>query len=153
MFMLKNVLLNLKRERCLTWEAWAEACNRTPAALKKIVDDDSNPTAATLSSILAPLGASLEVITVERLEQLNSVDSLIERVNALEELCEIQRSRIEKLDEESTMYDEKTKELMETIKKQQSTIDTYIQRMYSREQAIDRKDARIVELEKRLGIW
>lgn len=42
---------------------------------------------------------------------------------------------------------------MQTIKHQQDVIDTYIQRMYAREQAIDRKDARIVELSRRLGIW
>ncbi len=127
--------------------------NKSAAAIKKLFEADANPTVATLDSVLPAVGASLYILTDEEAELLNSAKVLEEKVAALERLCEIQQSRIETFDAETQKQSDHEKELMQAIKQQQETINTYIQRMYAREQAVDRKDARIVQLEKALGIW
>lgn len=153
MFNFQEKMLMLKDKYRLTWEAWGMKSNKSAAAIKKLFEADANPTVATLDSVLPSIGASLYILTDEEAELLNSANVMEEKIQSLERLCEIQRARIETFDEETKKHNEHEKELMQTIKHQQDVIDTYIQRMYAREQAIDRKDARIVELSKRLGIW
>lgn len=153
MFNMRDKMLWLKELRGLTWEEWGEKCNRAADSLKKLSGADSNPTVSTLDSVLPAVDASLEIVTAEQREWLDKMDVINERLKYYEQLCEIQRARIETFDAETENHTAHEKELMQTIKHQQEVIDTYIQRMYSREQAIDRKDARIVELSKRLGIW
>lgn len=153
MFNFQEKMLMLKDKYKLTWEAWGIKSNKSAAAIKKLFEADANPTVATLDSVLPSLGASLFILTDEEAELLNSAKVLEEKVASLERLCEIQQSRIETFDSETQKQSDHEKELMQAIKQQQETINTYIQRMYAREQAVDRKDARIVQLEKALGIW
>ena len=153
MFNFQEKMLMLKDKYKLTWEAWGIKSNKSAAAIKKLFEADANPTVATLDSVLPSLGASLFILTDEEAELLNSAKVLEEKVASLERLCEIQQSRIETFDSETQKQSDHEKELMQAIKQQQDTINTYIQRMYAREQAVDRKDARIVQLEKALGIW
>lgn len=153
MLSVRTYITRIKTLRGITWDEWGEKCNRTGAAIKKLTEEDANPTVSTLNGILPAVGASLEILTDEDRVKLESYDIMIEKMKALEQLRDIQTSRIETLDEEIRKRDERTSELLQTISKQQDTIYAYIHRMESREQAIDRKDARIVELEKRLGIW
>lgn len=153
MFSFQEKMLMLKDKFKLTWDAWGMKSNKSAAAIKKLFEADANPTVATLDSVLPAVGASLYILTDEEAALLNSASILEEKVASLEHLCEIQRSRIETFDAETQKHSDHEKELMQTIKQQQETINTYIQRMYAREQAVDRKDARIVMLEKALGIW
>lgn len=153
MFNMRDKMLWLKELRGLTWEEWGNKCSRPADSMKKLSAADANPTIATLDSVLSVVDASLEIVTNEQREWLDKMDVIKERISSLENLCEIQKKRIETFDTETEKHSDHERELMGTIKHQQEVIDTYIQRMYAREQAIDRKDARIVELSKRLGIW
>lgn len=146
MFNVKTSILKLKNMRGITWDAWGEKCSRSGASIKKLMDEDSNPTVSTLNSILPSVGASLEIITDEEREILDNYGATTEKLQAMEKLHEIQTARIATFDEENRKKDERIADLILTIKKQQDTIETFMHRMEGREHAVDRKDAVIHQL-------
>lgn len=152
MFNVKTSILKLKSLRNLTWDAWGEKCSRSGASIKKLLDEDSNPTVSTLNSILPVVGASLQIITTEEQEILDGYGAMVEKLQALETLREIQTARIATFDEENRKKDERIADLIQTIKKQQETIETFMRRMERRENAADRKDAALHQLLVEKGV-
>lgn len=115
----------------------------------------ANPNMETFVDMANACGANviLETADSKRAEMLGDIEDLrLEYSAKIEELAKV-NGELERL---RALYDEQTKQstkLTATIDKQQDTIDHYIIRMEKAEEAIYRKDERIVELSKRLGIW
>lgn len=116
---------------------------------------DADCKVSTFLMIIRAVGAEIRIDTEMSKEAIMSGDIAAYRSEA-----ETLRAALEdtaKALEEERAYNsdlkEKNAKLTNTVEKQQNQIDRYIDRMEKAEQNIYRKDERIVELSKRLGLW
>lgn len=158
MNMIRQKILQIRKDIGLSWESWAEQSSRSIETLKKQISEDANPTLATVVSILAPLHATLEVMTDADKEQLAQADILRERVDALEKLLADARSDRDKLGGQISDLT-KANETMAMQMEQQQKIITRLETMIDRKEeivqkkdaALERKDAVIGELLRKSG--
>lgn len=153
MNVLRNKILQLRKENNLSWETWAEMSLRTVETLKKQVGDEANPTVSTLNGILAPLHASVEVLTDDEREKLGQADILRERVDALEKLLADARRDRDVLDMQISHLTETNNSLVEQRKAQQEMIIKLEYRLDKKDEAIARKDAAIASMLRKSGAF
>lgn len=151
MNMLRNKILQLRKDIGISWESWAELSSRTVETLKKQTAEDSNPTVATLNGILAPLHASLEVLSEAEREKLGQADVLRERVDALEKLLADARKDRDILDVQISHLTETNNSLVEQRRAQQEMIIKLEDRLDKKDEAIARKDAAIASMLRKSG--
>ncbi len=116
---------------------------------------EADPRLSTLLMILDACGVELRLETERSREAIMSGDIAAYRTEA-----EQIRTELEAVREDKNFYKVRYEELIDkntaltrTVEKQQGQIDKYIDRMAKAEDAIYRKDARIVELSKLCGKW
>lgn len=116
---------------------------------------DADPKLSTLLMILDACGVELRLETERSKEAIMSGDIASYRAD-LEQI----RTELDKAKADSEFYrsryeevSEKNTALTRMVEKQQNQIDRYIDRMEKAEEAIYRKDARIVELSKLCNKW
>ena len=124
--------------------------------------EDADPKLSTLLMILDACRVELRLETERSREAIMSGDIASYRADV-----ENIRAELEKTEKERDFFKSRYEELADkntsmtsTIEKQQAQIETYMARMqraeealYSTQDDIRRKDARIVELSKQLGKW
>lgn len=159
MNMIRNKILQLRKDSALSWESWAEQSNRSVETLKKQMQEESNPTLATLIGILAPLHATLEVMTDAEKEQLAQADILRDRVAALEKLLADARGDRTVLDDQITQLTATNKAQQEQLSQLQSMVKKLEQNIEAKEASIDRKekviarkDETIAALLRKMGV-
>lgn len=159
MNVLKNKILQLRKDNSMSWELWAELSGKTVETLKKQMTDDANPTLATLISVLAPLHASLEILTEQERSDLAQIEVLRDRVSAMEKLLTDARADREKLDGQITALSisneslsKQNEQLQKMIEKLEITLDKKEQSIERKEEVIARKDTVIAELLRKGGV-
>lgn len=157
---------NITQTRLVTMlDGW---CSRN-TVLNFLNKEDADPRLSTLLLILDACGVKLRLETERSKEALMSGDIESYRVECeqirakLEETqtdLEFFRSRYNELIEKNTSLTEAINRQQGVIEKQQGQIERYMLRMENAENAIyeahgdiRRKDARIVELSKKLDLW
>lgn len=115
----------------------------------------ANPNMETFVDLANACGADviLQTESSKRAEIRGDVEDI--RLEYAEKLEELDRAKAE-IKRLRDLHDEQLKqnsELSSAVKKQQDTIDRFISRMEKAEDAMYRKDARIVELSKACGMW
>ena len=153
MLTIRNKIMEIRQARGITWETWATKVHKTVETLKKQVAVEANPTVETLSELLRPLGAALYVLTDEERAELDSLPELRQRLAALEEQKGIFEDNRKAKEEEILRQSAIIKKQEENIAKLQKMLEDESESARLKDAAIVRKDARIVELSKRLGIW
>lgn len=138
-----------------------EKCSRN-TILTFLNKDDADPKLSTFLMILDACGVELRLYTERSRESLLSGDIAAYRAETAQ-----LREELEKMKESLTFFKSRYEELIDkntaltsTIEKQQAQIEKYMNRMENAENAlyaahenISRKDARIVELSKKLKLW
>lgn len=153
MLTIRNKILEIRQKREMTWETWATKVHKTPETLKKQLGVEANPTIETLSELLRPLGAALCVLTDEERADLDSLPELRQRLAALEEQKEIFEDNRKSKEAEILKQSAIIERQEANIAKLQKMLEDEAESARLKDAAIVRKDARIVELSKRLNIW
>lgn len=123
---------------------------------------DPDPRISTFLMILDACGVEMRLETERSREALMSGD-----IAAYREETERLRTDLAKSEESLSFFKSRYEELIDkntaltlTVEKQQAQIEKYMQRMenaenalYAAQENISRKDARIVELSKKIGLW
>lgn len=141
MNMIRNKILLLRKEYGISWETWAEQSSRSVETLKKQMTEEANPTLSTLNGILAPLHATLEVMTDVEKEQLAQADILRDRVNALEKLLSEARNDRDILDRQISELTKSNETMAMQMQQQQKIITRLEQNIDKKEESIERKEA------------
>lgn len=148
MNMIRNKILQLRKDYGISWETWAEQSSRSVETLKKQMNEEANPTLSTLNGILAPLHATLEVMTDSDKEQLAQAEILRERVEALEKLLSDARNDRDILDRQISELT-KSNETMAMQMGQQQKIITRLEAMIDKkEESIERKEVVIARKDR-----
>ena len=116
---------------------------------------EADPKLSTLLMILDACGVDLRLETERSREAILSGDIASYRADLEQARAELDKAKAD-ADFYKSRYEEvseKNTALTNTVAKQQSQIDRYIDRMEKAEDAIYRKDARIVELSKLCNKW
>ena len=141
-----------------TLDGW---CSRN-TIINFLNKDDADPKLSTLLLILDACGVELRLDTERSREALISGD-----IAAYREEMEASRSSLESAKKDLEFFKSRYEELIDkntaltkTVEKQQAQIEKYMQRMenadnalYASQEDVRRKDARIVELSKKLDMW
>ena len=116
---------------------------------------DADCKLSTLLMILTAVGADLRIDTERSREAIMSGDIATYRneAAALRTACADAEAARDAIQERYSELIDKNTALTKTIEKQQEIIFKYVERMERAENALYRKDERIVELSKRLDIW
>ena len=141
-----------------TLDGW---CSRN-TIINFLNKDDADPKLSTLLMILDACGVELRLDTERSKEAIMSGDiasyrteaeALRSELDAVKKDLDFFKSRYEELIDKNTA-------LTKTVEKQQAQIEKYMQRMenadnalYAAQDDVRRKDARIVELSKKLDMW
>lgn len=159
MNIVRNKILQVRKDIGLSWEQWAEQSSRSVETLKKQMTDDSNPTLSTLAGILAPLHATLEVVTDAEKEQFAQAEILRDRVAALEKLLEEARRDRDILDRQISNLTQTNESMSKQMEQQQriitkleANIEAKEASIERKEAAISRKDGVIAELLRKAGV-
>lgn len=146
-----------------TWlvNALRDKCSRN-TILTFLNKDDADPKLSTLLMILDACGVELRLDTERSKEAIMSGDitsyrteaeALRSELDAVKKDLDFFKSRYEELIDKNTA-------LTKTVEKQQAQIEKYMIRMenadnalYAAQEDVRRKDARIVELSKKLDMW
>ena len=146
-----------------TWlvNALKDKCSRN-TILTFLNKDDADPKLSTFLMILDACGVDLRLDTERSKEAIMSGDIASYREEAETLRTDLAETK-NRLDFFKSRYEElidKNTALTLTVEKQQSHIEKYMQRMENAENAlfaaqedVRRKDARIVELSKKLDMW
>lgn len=141
MNIVRSKILQVRKEIGLSWETWAEQSNRSVETLKKQMADDSNPTLSTLTGILAPLHATLEIVTDAEKEQFAQAEILRDRVAALEKLLSEARHDRDILDRQISDLTRANESMSKQMEQQQKIITKLESNIEAKEASIERKDA------------
>lgn len=141
MYIIRNKILQRRKDISLPWESWAAESHRTLETLKKQTAENANPTLSTLIELVAPLRATIEVVTDEERARYASVTVLEDRIAGLEK-------RIKAYEQAASLTAELNARDAQIIEDQQNTIARQKARLDKLMDKIDQKDDTIDKLQE-----
>lgn len=145
MLEIRNRILQIRKEKEISWEQWATSVHKTAETLKKQTAENANPTVETLIELLAPLGAKLIVMTEEE-------KAAFDNLPIVEQHCADLEKQIEIFEDNRKAKEEEILKLSSIIDKQSSTISTLQNRVIEKDIRLERKDDFIHQLLKEKGV-
>lgn len=145
MLEIRNRILQIRKEKEISWEQWATSVHKTAETLKKQTAENANPTVETLIELLAPLGAKLIVMTEEE-------KAAFDNLPIVEQHCADLEKQIEIFEDNRKAKEEEILKLSSIIDKQSSTISTLQNRVIEKDIRLERKDDLLHKLLKEKGI-
>lgn len=139
MLEIRNRILQIRKEKEISWEQWAISVHKTVDTLKKQTGEAANPTVETLIELLAPLGAKLVVMTDDEKSAFDDMPSTIQHCADLE-------SQIGIFEDNRKTKEAEILKLSAIIEKQSATIETLQARVMAKDERLERKDDLIRQL-------
>lgn len=136
---IRNRILQIRKDRGISWEQWAILSHKTADTLKKQTGEAANPTVETLQELLRPIGASLVVVTDEERANFENLPSIMQHISDLE-------AQIAIFEDNRKAKEEEILKLSEIIKGQTETISTLQKRVIAKDERLERKDDLIRQL-------
>lgn len=139
MLEIRNRILQIRKEKEISWEQWALSCHKTVDTLKKQTGEAANPTVETLIELLIPLGAKLVVMS-------DAEKSAFDELPATLQHCADLESQLAIFEDNRKTKEAEILELSAIIKKQTATIETLQARVMAKDERLERKDDLIRQL-------
>lgn len=146
MYIIRNKILQLRKDISLPWETWAAESHRTLETLKKQTAENANPTLSTLIELVAPLRATIEVVTDEERARYASVTVLENRIEGLEKRIRAYEQAAASSAELNARNAEIIQEQQDTIAKQKMRLDKLMDKLDKMDERLERKDELIRKL-------
>ena len=145
MLELRNRILQIRKDRGISWEQWAISVHKTVETLKKQTAEAANPTVETLIELLAPLGAKLVILTDEE-------QTAFDNLPVMEQHCADMENQLAIFEDNRKAKEEEILKLSSIIENQSKTINTLQNRVIEKDIRLERKDDALHKLLKEKGI-